>query len=298
MNILEEKLVNISKESASKGDEIVQDVKLLLAETASEERALLKSIGLSFDLNLAENKLQEQIIKKSANEKLDKNIVLGEDIKKMCTDYRLYMKPANQYTGTLPPTLGAELLRFCKEKNIPLPANSDYSRFYIIAPPKMFKGYLTPYQVYKKTIDAMDEIKAEEKRRREEDPILVYKLDEPGYYAIIKSWGNDFSWLRRVYGFFTCKNNIKNVNYAVNTIIFWLLVYGCYKLNWFAAHYHNPSNLKDWSPSIWLAVSAIITVAIAIIEGIWLWDDSRGGCRDRRKHLQNTVTDYERNAKY
>jgi hypothetical protein len=224
MNILEEKLVNISKESSKQGDEIVQDVKLLLEGAASEERSTLRAIGLDFDLNLAEKKLEEQIIKRTATDTLGKTIVLADDIKKMCINYRLYMKPAKEYIGTIPLTLGAELTRFCKEKNIILSGNTEMNGFYIIAPPRMFKGYLTPTQVFRKTVFDMDEERAKERQRiKDEDPILVYKLQEKGYYAIIKSWGNDFSWLRKIYGWMTCSKNIGKVNYWTNTTAFWLL---------------------------------------------------------------------------
>ncbi len=273
-------------------------MKLLLAGAAAEERTTLRAIGLDFDLNLAEKKLEEQIIKGKAKDTLGKTIVLGSDIKKMCTDYRLYMKPAKEYIGTIPLTLGAELARFCKEKNIVLSGNTEMNGFYIIAPPRMFKGYLTPKQVFKKTVLDMERVRAKERERiKNEDPILVYKLQEKGYYAIIKSWGDDFSWLRRVYGWFTCAKNIGKVNYWTNTAAFWLVFYIMYKFNWFAAHYNNPIT-PNWTPSGWTFLSGIISCLVALFVGFWLWDDTMGSPKNGRKHLQAIVTEYETNAKY
>ncbi len=297
MNILEEKLVNISKDSNAEGDAIVQDVKLLLADTASEERQVLRSIGLSFDLNLAESKLQDQIIKKTNSDKLGRVVVTGEDIKKMCTDYRLYMKPASRYTGTIPPTLGAELTRFCKEKNIPLTAYADHSKFFIIAPPKMFSGYKSPMNVFNETMREMEEERAEMRRLREEDPILVYKLED-GYYAIIKSWGDDFSWLRRIYGWMTSRKNIGKMVYLFNAILFWSTLYGVYKLNIFAAVWHNPYKEDHWSPNWYIAISAIASIVALVHIGIYLWNDESGSYLRARKKLIEKVTEYEKNARY
>lgn len=224
MNNLEKELIKLADNAQKEGESIVSEAKLLLAENANEERAALRSIGLDAEIKMVEGKRQDLILRKNGRNHLGKVILTKDEILSFCTDYRLYMKSARQYMGTVPPDLGAELSRFCKEKNIAMPASSEYSKFFIIAPPKMFKGYLSPWQVVGRAMDLAEERRQERIRRRNEDPILVYELPEsPGYFAVIKSWGNDFTPLRKVYGFFTRRSTMRFFIPALNLLVAYLL---------------------------------------------------------------------------
>lgn len=204
MNELETKLVNIAKRSVDEGEELVKEVKLLLEAESVEERATLSSIGLDFELKIASKRNEDLMIRQRGKILLEREVLSYNEIAELCTKYRLYMQPARNYRGSVPAELAAELNRYCKEKSITLPKSSDYSNFYIIAPPKMFAEYLSPGQVMKKAMSISADLAAERKRLRDEDPILVYRLDDSKeHYAIIKSWGNDFTPLRRVYGALT-----------------------------------------------------------------------------------------------
>lgn len=78
--------------------------------------------------------------------------------------------------------------------------------FYILAPENMFslerKKYVTKAEL-----------------RKEEDPIIFFKIND-SYYRMIHKWGNDLSIFRRILGF-TFKNarNHFFVNMAVYIII-------------------------------------------------------------------------------
>ncbi len=235
MNTFERKLAQNAKEHIAEGAEIVKDVKLLLAADAQKEISTLKSIGLDVDLRIAEGRKEDIMIRSTHGKALERQVVHISEIEKLCLQYRLFMRPAREYAGRIPADLGAELARFCEEKNIVLPNSSEYSKFFIIAPPKMFVKYKTPLQVLTHSIK---EVWLEEKERREEaarerqrlrdmDPLLVYELpNQPDYYAIIKSWGNDFTPLRRLYAFMTKKFVLKMAITALHALV----VYGLFRL--------------------------------------------------------------------
>lgn len=225
MNSLERKLVESSEKTVKQSESIVDEAKLLLSSNEAEELATLNSIGLNQEILFTQDVQRDLIIRNTSKDKLGKQVVHINEIKKLCLDYRLYMNKAREYMGTIPPDLGAELTRFCKDRGIAMPAHSDYSNFYIVAPPKMFKGYLSPIGVVGRAMEIAEENQRERIRKKNEDPILVYKISDE-YYAIVKSWGDDFTPLRRLYGFLTRKITMKWINFLANTLFVYLLIRG------------------------------------------------------------------------
>jgi len=289
MNTLEKKLVGIGKSTSEASEALVSEAKLLLESTASKERQVLRSIGLSAELNFTEAELENLQIIKIGKENLDKEIITLNDIKKFCLEYRLYIKPAKEYMGTIPATLGAELLRFCEEKSIPIPSSDNYSNFFIIAPPKMFRGYKSPVKV----LAMVNTARKEAIRKRNEDPILVYKIQN-GYYAIIKSWGDDFTWLRKIHGFFTRKKNIQRINVWINNIIFFMTLFFIWKINahFYSWDYHQSELTKDnyvaWK-SIISSIGSVIGFAFVMN---YLCSSDYVNMRD---DIIDKVTEHERN---
>jgi hypothetical protein len=226
-NPLEQKLINNSKERVESNHSDISKVRLLLAADAAEEINILKSIGLDHHIKVAENKQGDNIIRTTGEERFGKPIVALAEIERLCKDYRLYMRKANEYIGSIPNDLGVELKHFCKKCEIDTSVkNSDYSDFYIIAPPKMFKGYTSPLNNFLGTLDEMQEEREARIRARELDPILVYKdPNNAGYYAIVKSWGKDFTPMRRLYAMLTTKTFINlTISFAVR-LLFPFLIY-------------------------------------------------------------------------
>jgi hypothetical protein len=259
MNILEKKLQEKATDAVKEQTAIVNEAKLLLADNAKEEIKLLKGIGLDFEVNIALQKQEEITIRNSQQAKLEKTIVTRAEILDMCETYRLYLRPARHYRGRIPADLGAELVRFCSEKNIPIPGHLDYSRFHIIAPPKMFAGYKSPGENLGAALIAYRSEKEEQLRRKNEDPILVYELQESGYFAIIKSWGDDMTWLRRVYSIATKSLTMALFFLALHIICFALpLICG-----WF-------TYVKIDAMGGHIALSSIIGVCVAVLGYITL----------------------------
>lgn len=282
MNSLEKQLLRNNEQTVKGSDSIVDDAKLLLSSNAAEEINTLNSIGLNQELRFVQEVKQDLIIRQSSKEKLEREIVHFDDIKRLCLDYRLYMRPAKEYMGTIPPDLGSELTRFCKEKNITLPAHADHSKFFIIAPPKMFKDYMSPGRVVTRAAEISIERERERIRKKNEDPILVYET-EPNYYAVVKSWGNDFTPLRRIYGFFTRRATMKLVNFITKIV----LIYAVFKLT--ALHFKYFLSLSNAvkTDDGWMLLSLLIFLISSIALCLWLWGPP---FMDFRKEIIRIVT--------
>lgn len=275
MNNLEKKLKESAKEATSQGEAMLNDAKLLLASNAQEELNVLSSIGLDNDLKILADKKKDIIIRAKNGKALNRHIVHVDEITKLCMDYRLYMRQAKKYMGTIPPELGAELNRFVKKHNIPMPASSDYSLFYVIAPPRMFKGYKTGGQLFREVYTEVKHEVAEKRRLKREDPILVYMIPGTGsnYYAIVKSWGNDFTPIRRLYGLLTNRTMLKVINLA----IILLGLYGLFKLDAWQTNqlydlYEAGKDTEGNTDFRWLAW---LLNAISIIPAlIWMFEET------------------------
>jgi hypothetical protein len=266
-NPLEQKLINNSKERVESNHSDISKVKLLLAADAAEEISVLKSIGLDHHIKVAENKQGDNIIRTTGEEKFGKPIVALAEIERLCKDYRLYMRKANEYIGSIPNDLGVELKHFCKKCEIDTTVkNSDYSDFYIIAPPKMFKNYTRPINNLLGTFDNMREEREAKIRARELDPILVYKdPNNAGYYAIVKSWGNDFTPVRKLYAMLTSETFINFIiSFTARALIPYLiyLFYAYMNNGTTLMHEHNGRLHYDVLNFI---IQCVVGIAIIIV---------------------------------
>lgn len=293
MNTLEKKLVKIAEKSKDDSESVVNEAKLLLASNVAEERTLLAQIGLDNDLKVVEDKNGEVITRNAYGNRLGKTILHFNDIKKLCLNYRLYMRKANKYVGTIPPELGSELNRFCKEKSVVVPAHSDHSNFYIIAPPIMFKGYKSPVNVFLEAIDYADEQAAERERLKRLDPILVYKVDQD-HYAIVKSWGSDFTPLRRLYGFFTTIKAVKFLNFFTSAMLMvGLFKLGMWQMKYLGALTQN-ARVHGQDGSGWEVLSVFVWLGLIVVAGVWIFAEY---FKDIRKSIIKDVTSNEQDMK-
>lgn len=288
MNDLEKVLLERGNVTLDSGEAAVKEVKQLLASNAAEEINTLRSIGLDADIKFVEAQKEEYIVRSNSAKKFDRPIVSLSEIKRLCLDFRLYMKPARDYIGRIPADLGAELNRFCNEKSIPRPASSEYSNFYVIAPPKMFKGYRSAGQIL---IDAI--LKAERQRERQriaaaEDPILVFKIDET-HFAVIKSWGNDFTSVRRIMGFVTRRVFIRPFLAAVTILGVVAMIWGnveFWKLAASMADGHKPG----WGQAKWMLSGAAVSIATILFWMLMATIENEGLGLTIRKHIHRSVT--------
>ena len=288
MNQLEKELNERAKKTIESNDDILADVKLLLDNNAKEEIDTLRSIGLDFDINLAESKRTDNIIRKNAETRFNKTILHLRDIQKFGYDYRLFLKPANKYIGTIPADLGAELSRYCKEKSIALPSSSSYSRFYILAPPSMFKGHKTFSQIVFGSAKKVLDDRKERERLRRLDPILLYKLDDSDYYAVIKSWGNDFTASRKLDAFLHRRSTV-NILMALFNIATVYTVFRFVKWQFFKFQSMDIV-VKGEHKTAWFILGIIVAGACIIALGCWLLVED---CVFFRKDIKDELTKTE-----
>lgn len=192
MNNLAKKLIEKGENTIQKQEGLVETAKLLLSANAQEERTLLQNIGLNQEIEFFEAQKINILDKKNKSEQYKKPVVSLKDIQEICMTYRLYFRQSGQYAGKIPAELGAELVSFVKEHEIATGNHQSYSPFYIIAPPEMFLGSSTFVNQFFETNKELKNAYLEKQR----DPILLYKIDEDNF-AVVKSWGNDFSIIRR-----------------------------------------------------------------------------------------------------
>ncbi len=278
MNPIEKELVKAGEKKINESMSLVNDVKMLLADNASEERELLKQIGLDRDIRFIESRKEDILTRQKQSEFFGKPIVHFSEIKKICEMYRMDMRHASSFSGVLPNDLPAELLRLTREKKIPIAAHHDHNNFMVIAPPKMFNGYQTLGEIYAEGARIQREEKERARLARENDPILLYKLDND-YYAVIRSWGNDFSWMRRLYAICTTRFMLQVFNFLHKVVLFAILAtvsFHCW--DWFA------NNIPAKGPQGWWIVGFCVGAAVNLIAAVWLgfyfWEETIGNTRE------------------
>jgi hypothetical protein len=285
MNPFEKQLTKNSEKAAEQTDKLVQDVKLLLDTNASEERTLLRQIGLDRDIQAIEEKKNNELTRKRAKDRFGRAIVSEVNIQDLCKRYRLRMKHASSFVGVIPSDLPAELVRFSKEHNVVIAASNSYNNFYVIAPPKMFSDYQTFGQIVYKELTDREAEAAERKRLRDEDPILVYKIpDNPGFYAVIKSWGDDFTAIRRFYSLVMRPFPLQVLNF-LHKVALVALSYWFHAKLWKYWDIITPDNVNGHEYLITVA-SGVVLVILATIHiyftGVYFWEKSHGLTR---KHI-------------
>ena len=115
MNKLVRELEKI-KETSSKemnGDAILKDAETLLLGAYNEDNKILDQLGLDHQIKYS-NKLQQDVKRsKLAQERYERSVYSGTDIKKLCNEYDLRILPAKYYNGSIPVDLARKVKQFC-----------------------------------------------------------------------------------------------------------------------------------------------------------------------------------------
>lgn len=285
-NLLENKLGKIAAESQKASDKIISDVTFLLENTAAEERETLRAVGLSHELDIADATAEDSLIRSKHAGILGKSIVNISEINTLCLKYRLAVKNPELYRGKIPADLGSELRRFCTEKKIVLSQAAEFNNFLIVAPPAMFKDYEKMSDILKQ-----EGVAAIERRKvRKADPLLIYRIpNNPEYFAIIKGWGDDFSWRRRALGFLFNRRTINVIDRAINCICFSLPVY----LLVVGIRYGYSLDIANQEPGDkaagWYTFIGFILPAITVVAG-WIYCFSEDRHSATRKIIDRIST--------
>lgn len=172
------KLVNIE-------DQLLDQVKENLEMADERNREMLKHFGTSRILETAKSK------KATAKKVMAGEWLRESDIKRICNDYALMCLPTSCYKNEVPLRALNDIEKFVKDKQkvkrlfeldgkLYGSNDSGSSNFYAIAPRHHFKFTQRP----------------------KNDPVLLFKNEE-GHYEIITTWGDDFTFMQRVKGYFS-----------------------------------------------------------------------------------------------
>lgn len=186
INLVNE-LRNTAKENRiqaiKEADEALASVSEFLQQEDKQTFGMLQYFGYSKVINEAQQK-KETIERTAAQARTLKALdcLTKEDIRKVCEKYYLKFLPAEQYNMPVPLHALEALKEFAKTTQMGRawgPSSGiDPDKLFMIAPPSHFKLFERPIP---------------------EDPILLYEIEE-GIYVLIVQWGNDFTFVRRIYG--------------------------------------------------------------------------------------------------
>lgn len=161
----------------------IQEVKLLLANDDAEDLKILRNLSNNSQFNRIERiHGTHRELEKIENE-YHGEIYNIYQIRDLAINYKLRFLKSAFYTGTYDVQVTAKIKDFARKANVELNEYNLKSKFYILAPEKMFaltdKKYVT---------------------KKELDPLMFYKVDEE-HYRLVHKWGNDFTIFRYLTGF-------------------------------------------------------------------------------------------------
>lgn len=158
----------------------IENIKLLLENTAVEEQDLLKSFKLDDNLRHLEQIRSDSIEIEKFREEYG-NVYMVEDIKKLAIKYRLRFLKLEAYKGAIDPLLATKMLAFGKQHNVEIKNLSGFDHLKVLASAEDFS--ITTKEIVRPTISL--------------DPLLFYKLDRDGkFWTLIHKWGKTFTYIR------------------------------------------------------------------------------------------------------
>lgn len=183
------------RESLSEGIDI-SEIKGLIEYGNRRDKEIINGLGMSSLVARIEENTGELLIMDKIQKANAMSVVHVDTIKDLCMDYRLRFLSSNSFVGVIVPEVinAVKALennkskefeeRTGKESNFNFDNHELKNKFFVLAPPKMFKL----------------EKKAPEPRKIIDwDPILFYKEDDT-HYILIKKWGKDFTIGRAILG--------------------------------------------------------------------------------------------------
>lgn len=174
---------------AKRQEDLVSEVKGLLASADADDEATISVLGIDVNRRIRDAALSETAQRRHASVLPNGSAINRGDLMRVGMKYNLKVRPVNEYIGVIPPELGASINRFVKEAAIPSVAHAK-NRFFIMAPPSMFLA------------KSEDEVEREfpVASKRQVDPVLLYSQDNVNF-DIVHRWGDDFTAWRSVLGY-------------------------------------------------------------------------------------------------
>lgn len=177
--------------NALEGNKVITEANLLLNAAQEEDTKILKELGLDHFISFKEEK-EHNINALRVNESIyQTESFSGQQIKDLCITYNLKILPISKYNGKIPNDLVFAIKDFIK-KNEKNKVMLNREHFFILAPVESFK-----LSRHKEPVP------------QPVDPIVFYrepqdnwerrqKIHEDDVLNTIHSWGNDFTFFRKL----------------------------------------------------------------------------------------------------
>lgn len=163
-------------------ESLVNEVKLLMDESARRERDALYVAGLTAHIEQVENAKGTEITRQKNETAYGERTFTEAELKAICVKYDLRMLRAKLFNGKLDGEVAPKLARFIENNKYEI--GNQSGNFFVIAPPNSFKLSKRPVKV------------------RDVDPVLLYKVPKEDQYVFVHKWGRDFTLWRRFLGMF------------------------------------------------------------------------------------------------
>lgn len=194
---LEKELKSIKAIDSQRHTDTVAEMKLILEGDVQEDLRIMRSLADNSTLIRQEESLGRMIQLENL-EKEYGEIYTIDQIRNLCMKYQLRFLSSRMFKGTLPMETISKLKAFAKSTNISIDEYTLSTMFYIIAPVESFSVQKV----------------SQKSEMREKDPVLFYKIDDI-HYRMIHKWGNDFSPVRRIKGWYW---QSEDDNFKINLI--------------------------------------------------------------------------------
>lgn len=185
-------LVRELEETSVQQEAVVKQAQRLLSAAHDQDEAVVSTLGIDVNRRVRDKTLEEQAVRRHASALPNTSAIGRDDLLRVGAKYRLKVRPVSEYSGPIPPDLGAAVNRFVKEAGIPSLEHSK-SRFFVLAPPHMFAA--------KDAAEVNREFPTAPRGRaaRHPDPVLLYSKDMQ-HFDFVHKWGDDFTAWRRALG--------------------------------------------------------------------------------------------------
>ncbi len=164
---------------------LVDEAKMLLLESSSQERQLLSEAGLDHQFVKIEKEKGINLERATFENTYGEKVFTEAEIKDICIKYNLKFLHSKKFKGSVDPLVGAKIKRFFENAKIDGAKFSAQNDLFIMAPPQAFNLEEKPNPPV------------------EADPVLFYRIHNRGnetMYAPVHKWGNDFTIFRRING--------------------------------------------------------------------------------------------------
>lgn len=251
----------VLKEHAS--DPGIQDLKLLLAQNASEDLMIVRNIGLDNSIARAEE-LKGHAITLEHFEEQYGDIFSEAMVKQLATNYRLRLLPTSRFRGAIVSDIVQSIKDFGKLANLDFTTKHEQENFFILAPASMFDLENHPVPV---------------RQPRNIDPLLFYKFYDKNtkttMYRLIRKWGNDFTIMRLAHAWkYKSMRNYVAYTFGRNLFVAALLI----------TLFTSPAT-EPFFRTLFITLGIVASFLVTMI--MCYWDDDSAKVTERNLSINN-----------